>query len=649
MNRKGFTLIELLGVIVIVGLVVGLSSFGIIKAYNNSKEKALALTEKNIVNAAEIYANEKISENDYWKEGDSYSYFCATVKELINMGLLKKEKIDKKIINNYAVVMKNKMTFSIDDSTLLPSTIDEVEDSYLEAYNICKGNYIVEEITTEPSLKDSTSYTDSIKVSFEDAVTNSNIVERYCAYGTSSQFLNGKGIVSGNTCDLDGLKNDTNYYIKVCMKTEKNSIICSSTNNYSTQDIIDPDITIGKNVTISYDDTNIKEPYHYFKSTQEATSNVNVKKCTLDNNRFTCNDNGGNNVEKDVWYKVDDNTINISYSTRGNGEIIARTEDKTGNYKENSKEFSNYEITFIKDDEDNPDSIINLLCLAEKGKSCYIKSPNPTRSGFTLFGWNTHNYATTSQWDPNVSKSVNTSEVYFAIWTKTLTIELKDQTTNTAAGTKEISDARAIKKLIVDNGIISSSFSNNILTYNISSGTSNRSRNNNNTSIVDPSISSATVPSNVTCKDGTKPDSSGVCPASIYNRGKGTNYYYYLCENNHYVDNGAYFPEDKVVCDAGDEKGYICEPATYLGKYCTDNPTTRITEPVDCDGWCVYKEYRVEKKCPSGKTKVGEQCYGCNDSRYSLKKIDNQYKCEYNYITTTYYYDYIITVEYFTK
>ena len=62
MNRKGFTLVELLGVIVIIGLVVGLSSFGIIKVYNNSKEKSLALTNESIKKAAVSYSEEKVNE-----------------------------------------------------------------------------------------------------------------------------------------------------------------------------------------------------------------------------------------------------------------------------------------------------------------------------------------------------------------------------------------------------------------------------------------------------------------------------------------------------------------------------------------------------------------------------------------------------------
>ena len=48
LNKKGYTLIELLAVILIIGLILVLSTYGIIKAVKSSKEKVTTLSEKSI-------------------------------------------------------------------------------------------------------------------------------------------------------------------------------------------------------------------------------------------------------------------------------------------------------------------------------------------------------------------------------------------------------------------------------------------------------------------------------------------------------------------------------------------------------------------------------------------------------------------------
>ena len=60
LNKKGYTLIELLAVILIIGLILVLSTYGIIKAVKSSKEKVTTLSEKSIKEAAETYATEKM-------------------------------------------------------------------------------------------------------------------------------------------------------------------------------------------------------------------------------------------------------------------------------------------------------------------------------------------------------------------------------------------------------------------------------------------------------------------------------------------------------------------------------------------------------------------------------------------------------------
>lgn len=55
MNKKGFTLIELLSVIVLIGLILGLATTGVIRGQKKAKEKTLATKVKNIEKAAILY------------------------------------------------------------------------------------------------------------------------------------------------------------------------------------------------------------------------------------------------------------------------------------------------------------------------------------------------------------------------------------------------------------------------------------------------------------------------------------------------------------------------------------------------------------------------------------------------------------------
>ena len=114
LNRKGFTLIELLATILIIGLVLGLTAYGIISSVNSAKDTGTALSLSGIKEAARIYSGE--FSDDSWKISNSSSdmYFCTTTEELINKGLLDKKanKIedDNIKLNDYIVVIKDKVT-----------------------------------------------------------------------------------------------------------------------------------------------------------------------------------------------------------------------------------------------------------------------------------------------------------------------------------------------------------------------------------------------------------------------------------------------------------------------------------------------------------------------------------------------------------
>lgn len=58
MNKKGFTLIELLCVIILIGLIIGIASYGVMRAGNKAKERTLLTKIKNIEKAAVLYGQD---------------------------------------------------------------------------------------------------------------------------------------------------------------------------------------------------------------------------------------------------------------------------------------------------------------------------------------------------------------------------------------------------------------------------------------------------------------------------------------------------------------------------------------------------------------------------------------------------------------
>ena len=428
-SNKGFTLIELLATILIIGLVLGVTTYGIIISVNKAKEKSTILSLTSIKEAARTYSGE-LGE-DSWKNINDYedTYFCVTIEELINKGLLNK---NAKSIENggnkvdYVVVVKNKTTKVIKKEEILT---DE-SNSHTVAYQICTGNIKNEVITSETKIDKTTSYTDSVDINFTDAVFETEkITERYCEYGESSTNLNKAGTIdeTNKICTLgtseEGLTQGTTYYARVCEKSERKSVSCSDTETVTTENIIEPTIAIDTNennsVKITYNNSNIKEEaFYYFKSTIDGISSINVSTCSLDDNKYSCNNDSVNNIIKNTWYKVSNKEISITYSTSGNITVTAETRDKSNNSTLIDKEFSLYKTTFNKGTADTiggQTNNIELMCLANKGETCSITSPSIEKSGYQVIGWNTSSSATTSSWNVNTTKSINSTKVYYPI------------------------------------------------------------------------------------------------------------------------------------------------------------------------------------------------------------------------------------------
>ena len=473
LNKKGYTLIELLAVILIIGLILVLSTYGIIKAVKSSKEKVTTLSEKSIKEAAETYATEKNDDSNYWLDitDKENKYFCTTIEELMNKGLLdKKAESTKFKKSDFVLVKKNKVTNVNSKAEILTN------DNNNDDYKVCSGNIVNEKVTEYPKLDSGTSYTDEIEVPFTDANTNSNstMTDKVCMYGDSTANIKETGVIEGNTCKLQGLKQNEKYYLRVCMKTSRGSYLCSNTESRSTLQVKKPTYTLSSNtLTIKYNNANIKgEAKYYFKSTIKGTSNINVKRCTLSNNIFTC-DGNTTTIEKNTWYQSSSDQISVSYTTTGKASVTARTVDKSNNYSESTKDFTinKYTITFnkgIADKIGGEVSNISKSCYAISGQSCSITSPDIEKKGYTIIGWNTNKNATTSIWNINTSKSISSSATYYPILKANIyTITLNNQGA-TSSGTKKVYYQYNTTKTI--NGTTCYYYTNSSLTTCLSSG-----------------------------------------------------------------------------------------------------------------------------------------------------------------------------------
>ena len=443
-NNKGFTLIELLAIIAITAIVLGIGTYGIVDLVTKSKEKGSLISETSIKKSASLYADE--ADDSLWIDPGSgnYKYYCITIEELINKGIIKKNaKLPKGIDKyNYVSIKKNKVTFVNGESLIIKDALDGSADA-----SVCVGNIIKEKIESAPKEKNVTSYTDEIDSVFDDLVGESKIIDKTCYFNKDSSSIvrddghKGDFDKSSNTCLIKGLDDETIYYYKTCMTTEKGSIICSDSYSTSTASFVSPEFsTKDDTITIKYKDDNVKEPYHYFKSNVNGNSDKNVSECVLgSDNKFTCS-GSTSNITKDKWYKVNENEVKITYKDNEikNGDITARIMDGTGNYKDNDKKFNLYRTVFKKGNADkinNSTNDITNICLNDIDKKCNIKSPSISKDGYTIVGWNTDSSAS-SIWKANTSKDIDGSNTYYPIIKSRVNIKLN---ANGGSVTKETS------------------------------------------------------------------------------------------------------------------------------------------------------------------------------------------------------------------
>ena len=136
-NNKGFTLIELLGVIVIIAIILGVGTYGIVNLVNKSKEKGSLISETSIKKSASLYADE--ADDSLWIDPGSgnYKYYCITIEELINKGIIKKNAKLPDNINksNYISIKKDKVSLVKSEPVILGDNADVNSNDYKVCVN----------------------------------------------------------------------------------------------------------------------------------------------------------------------------------------------------------------------------------------------------------------------------------------------------------------------------------------------------------------------------------------------------------------------------------------------------------------------------------------------------------------------------------
>ncbi len=90
LNRKGFTLIELLSIIIILGLITGITITVVLTTMEKAKERSKKLTRDNIAGQAEEYIYEGFADGNWTSSGEE-EYKCVTVQDLVDAGYFKQD------------------------------------------------------------------------------------------------------------------------------------------------------------------------------------------------------------------------------------------------------------------------------------------------------------------------------------------------------------------------------------------------------------------------------------------------------------------------------------------------------------------------------------------------------------------------------
>ena len=137
-KKNGFTLVELLSTIVILGIIVSITVYLVMKNINSAKEDTKLIAYNNIKTVARSYTDEVSS---YWNTSGDYEYSCISLGNMIELGYFNEDTINKyddlnngtmiKIVRDKDSKVIKETSFSFEDSIL-----SEVDCGYQSGVSI---------------------------------------------------------------------------------------------------------------------------------------------------------------------------------------------------------------------------------------------------------------------------------------------------------------------------------------------------------------------------------------------------------------------------------------------------------------------------------------------------------------------------------
>lgn len=167
--RNGFTLVELLAVIVILGIIIGLTVILYTEYINRTNEKIAKIEENNILNSAEAYYEEfkdtsgyikDVIYNSYDEDGNYRDaiYSCVKLKSIIEQGYFKNDVTFKNYDEN--TIIKVETIKGVTSYKILEDSSDECN-----YYKLNKNFDSIKTVNTDISENDTS-------ISFESSISN---------------------------------------------------------------------------------------------------------------------------------------------------------------------------------------------------------------------------------------------------------------------------------------------------------------------------------------------------------------------------------------------------------------------------------------------------------------------------------------------
>ena len=295
-NKKGFTLIEVLAIIVLIAIVFSITFLIVNNVNDSAKEETIQINENSILAAANIYT-EEFNKNLNWRSNDEETMVCVSVEEIVNQGMLEKDKVGTNYEEYVVKVIKSD---------------DDVNSYHLMKKRECKI------LDTKPPVING----ENVEIEIKDDYDVYNDVK---IDGTGSEIINKNVTLDGEK--ITNTKNlDLGEYILIYTAEDEGNNSVEFTRTIKIVDTKKPDIISLEQVPVSSNNNwqkgNIKvtgkakdtgsgiQSYLFSKEESVDKNNVNWKNLTSAEEEITQYINSSDNGK--LYFHVKDRAGNIS-------------------------------------------------------------------------------------------------------------------------------------------------------------------------------------------------------------------------------------------------------------------------------------------------------------------------------------------------